>query len=134
MQDCQSCIFTQFFLFSYPPRGDFWLIYMITQSVLFPNWSKKKESHRRKSSGCGKYQENKYNIMVFSLSGEAVVNLPGPQLCPPDADEFGHRNNFVVLFQQGVGSGFHLFNRGQICPILQCDFLLKVYSFLVIQR
>jgi len=32
--------------------------------------------------------------------------------------------NLLAVFQQGVGGFFHLFNRGQICPILQCDFLL----------
>ena len=52
------------------------------------------------------------------LAESAVGGLVFDTLLP------GVSANLLAVFQQGIGGFFHLFDSGQICPILQCDFLL----------
>ena len=78
MQDCQSCIFTQFCFFLYPPRGDFWLIYMITQSLPMGNWAKNEgippSNQHRKRDKTVKYYQNYGNFATF---GKRLYICPG---------------------------------------------------------
>ena len=56
------------------------------------------------------------------LAEAAVGSLVLDTLLP------GVSANLLAVLQQGICGSLHLFNSGQICPILQCDFLLKRYS------
>ena len=51
-------------------------------------------------------------VEIVKEKGIHLVLLPGVSA------------NLLAGFQQGIGGFFHLFDSGQICPILQCDFLL----------
>ena len=52
------------------------------------------------------------------LAEAAVGGLVFDTLLP------GISADLLAVFQQRIGGRFHLFDSGQICPILQCDFLL----------